>query len=189
MNATDDRIIISGLTEKLLDRSQIPLVWSIDRAEVIEGVYYLVDGALELRTEHCDMLGWPPGEPEIYTPLLLECFDRGGWFYGLFDGSELAGVVVLEGRWIGSRQDTLQLKFLQIGRDYRGQGLGRRLFERACAEARHRGAKRLYISATPSENTVHFYMRLGCTLASEVDSDLFALEPEDIHLEYQINER
>lgn len=189
MNTTDDRIFVSGLTEKLLDRSQIPLVWSIDRAEVIEGVYYLVDGALELRAEHFDMLGWPPGEPETYAPLLLECFDQGGWFYGLFAGDELVGVAVLENRWIGSRRDTLQFKFLQIGRAYRGLGLGRRLFELACAEARRRGAKRLYISATPTENTIRFYMGLGCILASEVDPDLFALEPEDIHLEYQITER
>jgi hypothetical protein len=29
-------------------------------------------------------------------------------------------------------------------------------------------------------------MRLGCVLATEIDSELFALEPEDIHLEYLI---
>ena len=85
--------------------------------------------------------------------------------------------------FIGSRGDQLQLKFLHVGRPYRRTGLGRTLFERAAQRAREMGAKKLYISATPSENTIGFYMRLGCTLASEIDAELFALEPEDIHLE------
>jgi hypothetical protein len=44
----------------------------------------------------------------------------------------------------------------------------------------------MYISATPSENTVNFYQYLGCVLTEEVDAELFELEPEDIHLEYRI---
>jgi N-acetylglutamate synthase-like GNAT family acetyltransferase len=34
-------------------------------------------------------------------------------------------------------------------------GLGSALFEKAVARARELGARRLYISSTPSENTVH----------------------------------
>ena len=100
------------------------------------------------------------------------------------NGDALAGVAVLESRFIGSRGDQLQLKFLHVGRPYRRTGLGRTLFERAAQRAREMGAKKLYISATPSENTIGFYTRLGCTLASEIDAELFVLEPEDIHLEY-----
>ena len=53
-------------------------------------------------------------------------------------------------------------------------------------EARRRGAEWMYISATPSENTIGFYLRLGCRVALEPDPELFELEPEDIHLEYLI---
>jgi GNAT superfamily N-acetyltransferase len=70
-----------------------------------------------------------------------------------------------------------------VSRSYRHKGLGTRLFELAKATARRRGAKRLYISATPSENTVNFYLRLGCAVAAAPDQELFDLEPEDIHLE------
>jgi hypothetical protein len=56
----------------------------------------------------------------------------------------------------------------------------------AKATARERGAKRLYISATPSENTINFYLRRGCVVAAEVDPHLFELEPEDIHLECDV---
>jgi hypothetical protein len=49
-------------------------------------------------------------------------------------------------------------------------------------------ARRLYISATPSENTVNFYLRQGCVLARQIDPELFELEPEDIHLEYDLRD-
>ena len=45
------------------------------------------------------------------------------------------------------------------------------------------GAESLYISATPSKNTIGFYLHMGCRLAFEVNQELFRLEPKDIHLE------
>lgn len=165
-----------------LARDEIALVWSIDRREVIDHVYYLRDGALVREPEHYDMQGWPPGEAETYTPLLLACYDRGGAFTGAFDGAALAGVVVVDTVWRGPQRDLLQLEFLHVGRPYRGQGLGRRLFAHAQAVAAARGARGLYVSATPSEHTIHFYQRIGCQVIAEPDPELFAQEPEDIHL-------
>jgi predicted N-acetyltransferase YhbS len=172
---------------RILARDEIDAIWTIDRREVIEAVYYLEAGALTLKAEHFDVRGWPPGEAETYTPLLEDCYDRGGWFYGLFDGDRLVGAAVLEGSFIGQPRDQLQLKFLHVSHGYRDQGLGRRLFELAAAEARRRGAQRLYISATPSEHTIDFYLGLGCTVTAEPDAELFALEPEDIHLEFALD--
>ncbi|HSB01714.1 MAG TPA: GNAT family N-acetyltransferase [Anaerolineales bacterium] len=171
---------------RLLQRDEIPLIWQIDRREIIENIYYLREGKLVLEPEHYDMQGWPPGEAEQYTPILLDCYDHGGFFWGAFEKDELAGVSVLESKFIGSGQDTLQLKFLHVNRDCRGQGLGTQLFKIAVEKAQTLGAKKLYISATPSEKTVNYYMRLGSVLATEIDAALFALEPEDIHLEYVI---
>jgi N-acetylglutamate synthase-like GNAT family acetyltransferase len=75
---------------------------------------------------------------------------------------------------------------LHVSHAYRNRGLGRTLFEKSVARAREQGARRLYISATPSENTIRFYLSLGCVVTDEVDPDLYELEPEDIHLEYAI---
>jgi hypothetical protein len=52
----------------------------------------------------------------------------------------------------------------------------------ACAAARERGARLLYISATPSDSAIGFYTSCGARPAARVDPELFALEPEDIHL-------
>lgn len=172
---------------RLLERAEIPLIWQIDRREIVENIYYLENGALVLKPEYYDIPGWPPGEAEIYTPLLVECFDRGGTFYGAFENEHLVGVSVLESKWIGSQKDTLQLKFLHVSRDFRRQGIASTLFRMSVEKAKSLGARKLYISATPSEHTVNYYKGLGCGLATEIDPELFALEPEDIHLEYVIS--
>lgn len=169
-----------------LSRDEIEEIWTIDRSEVIEAVYYLEYGTLVLKQEHHDVHGWPPGEAEKYTPILEACYDQGGWFYGLFDNNRLIGVAVLESRFIGKHKDQFQLKFLHISSPYRHKGLGKQLFDLATIEAQKRGARRLYISATPSEHTIDFYLSLGCRVVLEPEPELFELEPEDIHLEYDL---
>jgi predicted N-acetyltransferase YhbS len=174
------------ITGRKLLREEIKQVWNIDRSEVVDNIYHLEKGTLVLRPQHFDVRGWPPGEAEKYMPILLDCFDRGGWFHGVFDDAELVGAVVLESKRIGQRKDQLQLKFLHVSNSYRNRGLGTELFELAKATARERGVRRLYISATPSENTINFYRRLGCAVAREPDPELVELEPEDIHLECDV---
>ncbi len=174
------------INQRPLARDEIELVWSIDRSEVIDSIYYLDHGDLKLRSEHYDMKGWPPGEAEKYTPILIACYDHGGWFYGLFDDDILFGVAVLANEFIGNNGDLLQLKFLHVSTEYRHQGWGQQLFELARVEAVRRGAGGMYISATPSEHTINFYIRLGCLVSAHPDSVLYAMEPEDIHLEYVV---
>jgi GNAT superfamily N-acetyltransferase len=159
-----------------LSRDDIRSVWTIDRSEIIDAVYYLIGGALVLKPEHYDMRGW-------YTPMLEACHDHGGWFYGLFDGDILVGAAVLGSGFVRTGNARLQLKFLHVGNPYRGSGLGKHLFCLARDEAGRRGAVHMYVSATPSERTVKFYLCLGCAVTREPDPELFALEPHDIHLE------
>lgn len=172
---------------RTLQCDELVLVWTIDRREVIYNTYRLVDGALALRPDYFDMQGWPPSDHDLSTRLLCECCEHGGWCYGLFDEDRLIGVAVLESRFIGQPADMLQLVFLHISRDYRDQGLGRQLFMRAAEVARTQGARRVYISATPSEHTIHFYRGLGCVLSPAPDPALLALEPDDIHLEFVLD--
>ena len=172
--------MISG---RELSRDEITGIWAIDRTELVDTVYYLDKGELRSRPEHHDLQGWPPGEAEKYTPILEACHDHGGWLYGLFDDQRLIGAAVLESHLIGRAGDQLQLSFLHVSNRYRHQGWGRHLFSLAQVEARRRGARSLYISATPSAGTIGFYLSLGCRVTAEPDPELFALEPDDIHLE------
>ena len=164
----------------ILQRDEISIIWQIDRREIIENIYVLENGKLVLQPDYYNMQGWPPGEAEHYTPILLDCYDRGGMFWGVFENDQLVGAAILENKFIGSQRDTLQLKFLHVSRDSRNCGLGSTLFKMAVEEAKARGAKKIYISATPSEHTINYYSRLGCVPTTEIDDELFALEPEDI---------
>ncbi|HGN1707689.1 TPA: GNAT family N-acetyltransferase [Providencia rettgeri] len=167
-----------------LQRDEIPSVWSIDRTELIENLYLYQDGKLVLSKQRFDMKGWPEGEPEAYTPHLLESYDQGAIFLGVFEQDKLIAAASLDSVWRGEHKNLLQLSFLHVSYLYRGEGLAGGLFQQCVDMAIEKGAKGLYISATPSENTVHFYQYLGCTLIEEPDPELFALEPEDIHFVY-----
>ncbi len=169
-----------------LERHEIDTVWSIDRSEVVDRVYSREGNTLVLKPEHHDVKGWPPNERETYGPILLDCFDRGGTCCGAFDGDTLIGTAVLESRFIGSRKDQLQLVFLHVSQLHRGSGVGCALFDKVVSRARELGARRLYVSATPSENTVRFYLHRGFRVADELDPALFAMEPEDIHMECDV---
>ncbi len=167
---------------RLLRRDEVELLWTIDRSEVIERMYVMEQGTLVLRDAPFVAHGWPPGEAEHYTPLLYECFDRGGLFFGCFADGQLVGLSVLDTLWLGPERDQLQLLMMHVSCAYRGRGIGATLFRQAARAARERGAKWLYISATPTEHTVQFYLHLGATLNANPDPVLFAREPEDIHL-------
>ena len=166
-----------------LKRDEIEQIWTIDRREYIANIYRHVDGELRLEPLNFDVPGWDQHSITTYTPLLRETFDRGGQFFSAWDGGQLAGLSVLDTVPRGEQRDLLQLEFMHVGRDYRGKGLGVKLFEQARAAAKDRGARGLYISATESENTVHFYQGRGATLIAKPDPELFALEPKDIHFE------
>ena len=54
--------------------------------------------------------------------------------------------------------------------------------ELVVARAKELGAKKLYVSSTPSRHSVRFYHGQGFALTDSPDPELFALEPEDIQL-------
>lgn len=171
---------------RTLQKNEIQLLWSIDRSEIVKNIYYVENNKLVLKQEYYDIEGWTPGEDKIYTPLFQECYDRGGYFIGVFDNSQIIGSMVLDSKFIGTNNDQVQLKFLHVSRNYRKQGLGKLLFKIGVQKAIELGADKLYISSTPSENTVNFYLHLNCRLAEDIDPELYKLEPDDIHLEYII---
>lgn len=158
----------------------------IDRSEVIDGVYRLRAGALVLEEHYFDAGGWPPGEPDASKHRMRECLARGGAGWGAFAGGRLVGIAVLDGRRIGSALDALDMYFLHVSNGYRGRGIGGELVRLVCQRAREMGALRLYVSAAPSRNTVTFYQSRGFELASEVDQELYELEPDDIHMDMKL---
>jgi GNAT superfamily N-acetyltransferase len=105
--------------------------------------------------------------------------DRGGVLLGAIDGERLVGYAILGNV---RRGGNLQLVALYVNRDDRRSGVAAGLFARATELARERSARGLYVSSVPSESAVSFYLSRGCVLADPPDPELFAKEPEDVHL-------
>lgn len=171
-----------------LERVEINKVGQIDRTETIEHIYCLRDGALVLEKEHWDVPEWSEAAKQERIANLQTMFDKGATFFGAFDEDVLVGMSVLDHNFVKTGEERLNLEGLWGSDKYRGKGIGKMLFQLAGQEARLRGAKALYVSATPSENTVRFYTRLGCRLTELIDPHLFEREPEDIHLELDLGE-
>jgi N-acetylglutamate synthase-like GNAT family acetyltransferase len=107
---------------------------------------------------------------------------------GYFERDKLVGVAALDSEFIGENRDYLQLYFLHVDSKYRGAGIGNKLLTKVIIRAKKLMAKKLYISATPSQNTIDFYINIGCQLVSEPNPILYQLEPRDIHLELSLSD-
>jgi predicted N-acetyltransferase YhbS len=160
----------------------------IDRTEVGDRIFHHIDGKLELREEHFDVPydWWVKHVEGDILPRLNRISDQGGVFYGAFDGPKIVGLVGLEAEFIGKDRDQLNVVILHVGKDHRKRGIGNKLMRIVMERAKEMGAMKLYVSATPSENTVNFYVSLGCVVTKDVDKKLFELEPEDIHMEFSL---
>ncbi|MED5015767.1 GNAT family N-acetyltransferase [Paenibacillus chibensis] len=158
------------------------LIRQIDRSETIGKIYKMNGGELEAVAAGHECETWD----EAHAAEMIERFEKelrsGGIAYGAFDGDTLAGFGVLGHRFRGEQMDQLQVDLMYVSRSYRRQGIGTRIMEELCREAKRRGASYLYISSTETESAVNFYMASGGRITDRVDEELFRMEPEDIHM-------
>ena len=125
---------------------------------------------------------WSDNQVRSLVEKLSPELDQGGVMLGALERDLLVGIAVLGNRFIGENQSQLQLAFLHVSSGYRRQRVATRLLSEVRRLAKERGASQLYISATESESAVGFYLSQGAKLVEKVDEELYALEPEDIHL-------
>lgn len=168
---------------RLIQRKEIEKVGDINRKEIVKQLYYYEEGNLIIKNVFIDDPGWTPEEVETHIKDLYTVYDLGGSLYGAFKDDKMVGIIALGAKFIGSTKDQLQVTFLHVDEGYRSRGIGTRLMKKVIKKAIEQGAKKLYISATPSKNTINFYLGLGCQLTPELIPELFELEPEDIHLQ------
>lgn len=172
---------------RILSRDEIERFREIDRSEIIENDYRYKDGKLELVKVYFDVKGFRPNHLKSLINRFYNIYDDGGTICGAFDGSKLVGIAALESKFRGENKDVLNYAVLHVSKPYRKMGIGKKLTELVIKRAKEMGAKRLYVSSAQTKNTVDFYMGLGCKLADKVDKELYALEPEDIHLILDLN--
>lgn len=74
------------------------------------------------------------------------------------------------------------LDMMHVSAAYRGNGIGRKLFNIGKEEAKKAGAKALYISACSSEETISFYKAMGAELTNHPIQEIADDEPYDLQM-------
>ena len=167
-----------------LARAELPRVAEIDRTERIDLLYEQRGTELVERRGNWSSPAWDPhghGEHSVAAQrhALEQYVDAGGIALGAFSKGQLVGIGVVVPHL---RPGIAQLAFLHVSEAFRAMGIGSRLSEELDLIARDAGDTEIVVSATPSENTVRFYMGRGYELMAQALPELYDLEPEDVHL-------
>lgn len=170
------------LSYRDLEADELPLIAGIDRSEEIEGVYRVQDGQLVYSEQPHRAAPWTDDEVAEHITRVRALLEAGGRVLSAWDGDQLVGFASLDSTGVGGDATVMKLDMLYVTATHRTHGIGRVLTQRLAEVARRRGARTLYISATPTRGTVNAYLHMGADLLETPDPKLFALEPEDIHL-------
>jgi predicted N-acetyltransferase YhbS len=169
---------------RVMASSEIARIAEIDRSERITQQYRQRGRILQLIDVDIDAPRWgEQGEATIESRVeeWTRLVKAGGVPIGAFDGDRLIGFAIY---MKSSAEGPAQLAVLHVTKPWRRKGVGCDLTREVVRLARAESAQRLYVSATPTRGTVDFYIGQGFKPVDMPDERLFALEPDDIHMEY-----
>lgn len=174
----------NNITYRWMEPDEIDHLREINRTETIHMGYSFEAGQLALTSVDWDTPNFtlePTGE-HSFAHQIEFCqghLDAGGRMIGAFDGHQMVGIGVLRSEL---QPGLAQLAYLQVSNGYRRQGIASLLAEKLFQFAAATGAERVYFSATPSGSAVGFYLSQGFSPVEQPLPELYALEPEDIHM-------
>jgi ribosomal protein S18 acetylase RimI-like enzyme len=169
-------VVIARLTA-----ADVDLFATLDRSEVVDGLYRSVEGGLLLAPSSETLDGWPDGLLDKYLPIWRGAVERGCTLFGAKVEEKVVGLAVVNPR---HRGDVAQLMSLYVDRSARRRGAAGALCRASFDVARGAGARSIYVSSSPTRATVSFYWSMGFRPCSDaqLDPELHALEPNDIHM-------
>lgn len=157
---------------------------SLDRSEIIRTGYKIVDGELtaaEVQWNVPSFFKNDSGDHSVQAQIDF-CrghLERGGIMVGAFHGEVLVGVGVLTPH---VRPEVAQLAYLQVSSEFRRTGVATSIVRELERKAVEFGSVSIYVSATPSDSAVNFYLSRGYEMTNQPIQELVQLEPEDIHM-------
>lgn len=172
------------ITIRHMAASELGRLGEIDRSEHVTREYSYREGSLEWRAVEVRVPPWSPsGDHEHSVQGNVKAWqrilERGGTLVGAFDDGSLAGLAIYRPELSGG---VANLAVLHVSTSHRRKGIGSLLAGEVARLARADGARRLYVSATPSGSAVEFYRSRGFEPTDEPNEALLALEPSDIHM-------
>ncbi|MBR6522194.1 MAG: GNAT family N-acetyltransferase [Oscillospiraceae bacterium] len=152
---------------------------SFSRYQIVEYEYRLIRGELQLR--HNPVIDdW---SAERKREKAAEILSGQHIVYGAVDGNRIVGIILL---CLELDHNRMIIDSFHVSADKRRCGIGRKLFEAAKKEAKKRGAAALYVSASPAQETIDFYVAMGFKVSSNPIEAYADDEPCDIQMECEI---
>jgi GNAT superfamily N-acetyltransferase len=179
-----------SIAYRRLEPRELSRVGEIDRSERIDTIYVQHGAELESIAGDFSAQAWRiegTGEHSV-AHQIEECeryLANGGIAIGAFAGERLVGVGIVVPH---VRAGVAQLAYLHVSDGFRGRGIGLRLDAELEHIARDLGDTTMVVSATPSANTVGFYRGLGFAPTTSPLPELVELEPDDVHMQKQLDE-
>jgi len=127
--------------------------------------------------------GLPDGY-ENHLAALKATFEGGGYVLGAFHGEKLVGFCSINREIFGRDYKYALLDQIFLSTAFQRKGIGKKLFFMCAEEAKKWGANKFFICAGSSEETLAFYIALGCENAKEPNQALQEADENDIQLEY-----
>jgi GNAT superfamily N-acetyltransferase len=167
-----------------LGRTELARVVEIDRRERINVLYEQRGTQLVARHGNWSASAWDPDSHsehsvEARVRELEQYVDRGGVALGALASGWLVGIGVVVPHL---RPGVAQLAFLHVSAPWRATGIGSCLSQQLEQIARTASDTDMVVSATPSENTVRFYLGRGFRPMADPLAELLELEPEDVQM-------
>lgn len=169
---------------RAVGREELSCIAEIDRQERIEVLYEQQGVRLIERHAHWDAPPWDAdgdGEHSVAAKVreAERYVDAGGVAIGAFVNAGLVGIGIVVPHL---RPQIAQLAFLHVSAPLRKNGIGGHLSDELDQIARDLGAIEMVVSATPSANTVRFYLAHGYQPTEQPLPELVQLEPDDVHM-------
>ena len=161
-----------------------------NRYQIVENYYKNENGKWVLNNDdyikHLSKEKWDKNRNDEVLKELEDSIKNGDYVFGAYDNNKLIGFVILLSNKFGSKNQYIQISFMQVSFGYRNKGIGKILFNLCINKAKEICAKKLYISTNTAEETQLFYLKIGCKDAIEINNELANKEPKDRQMEYEI---
>ncbi|GHU35635.1 hypothetical protein FACS1894105_04680 [Clostridia bacterium] len=94
-------------------------------------------------------------------------FNNGGKLFGAYDEKKLIGFSAIDGVLLGCKKQYIELVWLHVSYEYRGNRIGKMLFHLCGKVSANYGCSKIYIAASSSEESQIAYHKLDCVYAKE----------------------
>lgn len=159
-------------------------LWDFDTYQCYHRMWEKTDGEWSLKRTHA-IRQWNDEKKLWITENLNQFIGMGGYVSGAFVEDRLVGFLALDTDAKGTGGQYMNLSLLFVDARYKRRGVGKYLFDDCVKEASRLGAKKLFISSIPAEETVAFYFAMGCKDAQEIIDEWVDM-PYDRYLEYTL---